>query len=55
MKKVFTDGDKLTLKNLVELRQMKFEITDENTHYKVRFKDGKYWLLQYKGSKFNID
>ena len=61
VKKVFTDGDELTLKKLVELQQMKFEITDENKHYKVRFKNRKYCFIkykqykQYKCSKFIID
>ena len=44
VKSIFADGEDLSAKELSELKRVGFEITSENTHYKLVYKGSKYWF-----------
>lgn len=44
VKAIFADGEDLSAKELAELKRVGFEITSENTHYKLVYKGSKYWF-----------
>ena len=44
VKSIFADGEDLSAKELAELKRVGFEITSENTHYKLVYKGSKYWF-----------
>ena len=50
VKSVFADGEELSAKELAELKRVGFEITSDNTHYKLVYKGSKYWFSLAKTS-----
>ena len=44
VKAVFANGEDLSSKELAELKRVGFEITSDNTHYKLVYKGSKYWF-----------
>lgn len=44
VKAVFANGEDLSSKELADLKRVGFEITSENTHYKLVYKGSKYWF-----------
>ena len=44
VKAVFANGEDLSAKELADLKRVGFEITSENTHYKLVYKGSKYWF-----------
>lgn len=44
VKAIFADDEDLSAKELAELKRVGFEITSENTHYKLVYKGSKYWF-----------
>lgn len=44
VKAVFANGEDLSAKDLAELKRVGFEITSDNTHYKLVYKGSKYWF-----------
>lgn len=48
VKSVFGDGETLSEKDIADLRKIGFEITSDNTHYKMVFKGSKYWFTVSK-------
>lgn len=50
VKAVFANGEDLSSKELAELKRVGFEITSDNTHYKLVYKGSKYWFTLAKTS-----
>ena len=50
VKAVFANGEDLSSKELAELKRVGFDITSDNTHYKLVYKGSKYWLTLAKTS-----
>ena len=44
VKAVFANGEDLSSKELADLKRVGFEITSDNTHYKLVYKGSKYWF-----------
>ena len=44
VKAVCANGEDLSAKDLAELKRVGFEITSDNTHYKLVYKGSKYWF-----------
>lgn len=50
IKTIFADGEELSARELAELKRVGFEITSDNTHYKLVYKGSKYWFSLAKTS-----
>lgn len=44
IKKIFSNGGGISPQNIAELKGIGFEIVSEKSHYKIVYKNGKYWF-----------
>ena len=48
VKKIFSDGEEMSPQNITELKRIGFEVVSEKNHYKLVYKNSKYWFTVSK-------
>ena len=48
VKSIFSSGEEMTERNIAELKRIGFNIVSESPHYKLVYKDSKYWFTVSK-------
>ena len=48
IKKIFSDGEEMSPQNITELKRIGIEVVSEKNHYKLVYKNSKYWFTVSK-------
>ena len=48
VKRIFSTGEEMTPQNITDLKRLGFEISSESPHYKLVYKNSKYWFTVSK-------
>ena len=48
VKRIFSNGEEMSPQNIADLKRIGFEIVSESPHYKLVYKNSKYWFTVSK-------